>query len=110
MVEDLIEYVGNGRLYMDDYSRKMFPYGTSCEIIDDEDFLDKAGEGDICFVEDKEVLPYRDKIEEIIAYRWNRLYPGDFYFKIDLTAWQERDWKEFEGFSHELITREIYTR
>ena len=53
----------------------------------DEKFLQKAESGDYCFVEDIDVEPYIDYIDELILIRWNRVYPADFYFKIDMGEW-----------------------
>ena len=33
-----------------------------------------------------------------------------YYFDIDLHGWTLADQKEFKGFSHDKITREIWTR
>lgn len=48
----------------------------------------------------------------VVIYRWNRRYPADTYWEIDLTecgfALQETG--EFPGKSHEKITKEVYTK
>ena len=67
-------------LRMNAYSAKQF--GDCPGIAVSEDFLDTAGPGDLCFVEDRKLLPYREKIESITLCRWNRAYPGDF--RLDL--------------------------
>ena len=46
---------------------------------------------------------YKERIKEIILFKWNRIYPADMYFDIPLV---ENEWKltyvdEFEGNSHE---------
>ena len=45
-------------------------------------------------------------------YRWNRVYPADTYFDIDLVkeGFVLRDTRELEGNSHEKITKETFTR
>ena len=50
------------------------------------------------------------RLDEIVLYHWNRVYPADYYFDIDLHGWTLADQKEFKGFSHDKITREIWTR
>ena len=54
---------------------------------------------------------YEDKAEKIIIFRWNRDYPADFYFDIDLQQnWQLESSADFVGSSHDKITEETYTR
>ena len=49
------------------------------------------------------------EIEKVILYHWNRDYPADVYFPVDLSVWKCVETKEFAGSSHEKITRERYT-
>ena len=51
-----------------------------------------------------------ERIGEIYLYRWNRDYPAEVYFPVDLSVWKCMETKEFAGSSHEKITRERYTR
>lgn len=76
----------------------------------DRNFLEKAEEKDFCFVEGENMAGYEGKITEIILYKWNRDYPADLFFEVDLSAWELKERKEFSGYSHEKITREIYSR
>lgn len=108
--EDLLKLVGTGRLRMNAYSKKQFTDFGAAQAVIGEDYLDQAENGDFCFVEDKEVRPYEDQAERIILYRWNRVYPADFYFTLDLQGWTLEEMVEFAGSSHEKITREMYRR
>lgn len=76
----------------------------------DRNFLEKAEEKDFCFVEGENLAGYEGKITEIVLYKWNRDYPADLFFKVDLSKWRPEERKEFSGYSHEKITREIYNR
>lgn len=51
-------------------------------------------------------------VEKIIKFKWNREYPADFYFGIDVTlpVWKMIETEEFAGSSHEKITKEVYIR
>lgn len=108
--KDILETVENKKIWMNPYSAKQFQLETeNLSMIVDEDFIEKAG-SDYCFVENISLKPYIKKIEEIIIYHWNRQYPADFYFDIDV---EESDWevisqKELVGTSHENIQKEIY--
>lgn len=74
-----------------------------------ENFLERAGAGEYCLLEDRP-LPADGRLEGLILYRWNRLYPADLRLG-DLPAWLVlRERTEFPGSSHARITREIYGR
>ena len=76
----------------------------------DEAFLEKAAEGDFCWAEDRHLAPWEGRIEELYLFRWNRRYPGDFFFDLDLAdgSWILAGTEEFAGHSHEKITLEAY--
>ena len=118
----ILELTGGKKLWMNAYSQKQFLQGDENmskgqgqsgqlgQIQADEAFLEKAGTGEYCFVEDKEVVPYESRIEEVILCHWNRNYPGDMYFKMDLSSWKLAETREYAGSSHEKITEERYVR
>ena len=54
--------------------------------------------------------PQVKEIEKVILYHWNRDYPADTYFDLDLTDWKITRTEEFPGFSHDKITEEVYCR
>ena len=76
----------------------------------DEDFLDNAESEDVCFVENIDLEPYADKINKVILYLWNRHYPSSLKFKVDLSDYEFIEETEFQGNSHEKITREVYSK
>lgn len=86
------------------------PESIGVRIASDENFLENASADDFCFVEGADVSPYLDRIGRVIVFRWNRAYPSDVRFPVDLTAppWKLVRTDEFPGFSHEKITEEIY--
>ena len=104
----ILSIIGNTSLVMSPYSAKQFTEGGNIITSGEPQALAKSG--DTYFVED---LPYSlDSIDEIIIYRWNRLYPADKYFSIDLTenGYELYYTYEFEGSSHEKITEERYRK
>lgn len=107
VLEDIAEMTK--LLWISPFSEKLF-LESSCEVRMDELFLEKAEKGEFSFVENEEILPYIDKVEQIIVYKWNRKYPADFKFDVPLESWKLLEQKEFAGFSHEKITREVYVR
>lgn len=106
----IAEETKDSRLLMDPYTARQFRDNLPQNAVVSEDFLEEAHEGDYCFVEDKDISPYEDKIEKIIVYRWNRDYPRDAVFPVDLSGWQLESTEDFEGSSHDEITREVYVR
>ena len=75
-----------------------------------EDFLQTAGPGDACFVEDGPLSGL--EIDTLILYRWNRVYPGDVFldFRPDAQGMTLVSSEEFSGSSHKRITREIWRK
>ena len=102
------------RLRMNAYSYGQFAdiEPPPAQIAVDEDFLQKAADGDFCFVENAPVLPVLGRVERVILFRWNRAYPSDLRFDLDLSApiWRLAETEDFPGFSHEKITKEVYDR
>ena len=66
-----------------------------------------AEENDLCFLEDENINLYKEKINELIIYKWNRKYPADFVFEMP-EGFVLTETAEFQGSSHEKITKEIY--
>ena len=102
--------VSEGSIWMNAYSAALF--GTASEkIIVRDDVPGSVPEDGWCFLENIPLKPYEDKVERIVVYYWNRIYPADTYLDIDLNyGWEITDTKEFGGNSHEKITRKIYKR
>ncbi len=100
------------RLWMNAYSLRQFQKELPLEVrlSVDEDFLTKAGTGEVCFVEGLPLLPWLDRIEQVILYRWNRDYPADTYLDLALDAppWSLAAREDFPGFSHPMLTKEVY--
>lgn len=105
----VLELCAGKKLWMNIYSRKQFDDNTE-GITVAEDFLDKAGSDDYCFAETISPAAYENKINRIILYKWNRVYPADLYFDIDLKNWRLTASTDFAGSSHDKITEEIYEK
>lgn len=105
--QDLLREAGGGVLRMNGYSLRQFRE-TPPNVQASEDFLEQAGPGEFCFVEDRDLRPFADRLEKLILYRWNRRYPADLYFTIPLGGWTLERREEFPGSSHETITKEVY--
>ncbi len=109
VVDDIIEMCKEGLVYMNAYSQPLFEKYPQ-KIAVTEDFLEKAEKEDFCFVENSSLEPWEQQIDQIIVYWWNRSYPQDRTFDLNLETWTLVQQEEFQGFSHETITKEIYER
>lgn len=98
------------KLWMNRDSAPLFSQLPQERIRIAEDFLQQAAAGDWCFVENQRLQPYMPAIEAVVIYWWNRRYPADFYFDLDLSQWELQSSEEFAGTSHEKITKELYRR
>lgn len=108
--EDVVEQLGERELWMNAYSARLFSDMEHADIHVSETFLEEAGADAYCFVEKPPLLPYEEKIEEVICYRWNRRYPSDQKLDLPLALWQVTEEYEFAGKSHERITRTVYRK
>ena len=101
-----------GRLRIAPYSAEQFSGEGDAPICASESCLEEAGEGDYAFVEDRALAPFADKLERLVVFRWNRVYPADRYFDLDLAKgpWRKTEAVDFPGKSHARITMEVYTR
>ena len=110
--ERMVQMAQNGCLRMNAYSAGQFEEEYRPGLYVEEDFLEKGEPKDFCFAENCTLAPYEGKIERLIVFRWNRVYPNDR--KLDLSlegeTWKVTETEEFAGFSHEKITMEVYTK
>ncbi len=103
LIENVLELCKGETLYTNEYSSALFPENSAVIC---KDF--KTLENGYIFAEN--FMVDEDKINEIIIYKWNRVYPADTYFNISLDGWSLAETVDFEGSSHEKITREKYVR
>lgn len=106
--EKLLELVGDGKLFLNAYSAKQFESDEQLAV--SEDFLQRAGAEDFCFIEDADIPA--DAATAWYLFFWNRDYPGDRHFNFDLKAngFKKVHTEQFAGSSHKKITLEVYGR
>ena len=110
VIEKIVDFAAGKRIWMNDYSLPLFEHKENSNIIADGMYLDKAEQDEYCFVEKESISNYKNKINKMILFRWNRSYPSDVKFKIDLDEWKLNSSEEFAGDSHECITMEVYSK
>ena len=105
----ILMQVGQRKLWMSQYSAKQFELLPEQVIVDD-DFMNKAEAGDICFAELNDPSDNLSRCSKIIIYQWNRVYPADLFFPLAKYADRMKLLRkeDFVGSSHERITEEIY--
>ena len=107
-IGNLLEYIGDMPLYMSQYSSKLFP--DVARICVCNDYLERAGGEDAVFLEETAPDAFWNKVQRLIVYRWNRLYPSDVQFPLEYLSGKCKLESSFDfaGNSHERITREVY--
>lgn len=112
LIDNVVQNVVGGNLLMAPYSEPLFKDSDIDSFFLSEDILEEAAPEDFCFIENKALLPYSDRIDELIIYRWNRVYPADMYLDIQPEALSLKlvSTTEFAGSSHEKITKELYKK
>lgn len=107
--EDLLELCAPGKLWIAPFSAKLLDWAAE-RVTADPEYLEKAGAGEVCFVETDMLSRTIERIEGVIVYCWNRAYPADQKLDLELSEFLMTERVEFPGTSHETITREIYRK
>ena len=110
LIADLMGESTARTLVIGEYSRLLFEEYPQA-VVSSDPFAD-CPDGGIYFAELQPIAPYLKQIGELIVYRWNRLYPADLYFDVDLqkSGFSLCSSCEFTGSSHDKITKEVYRR
>lgn len=111
VIADVIKTVGRGRLLICSFSAALFQ-DTAVTPVVRQDFLTAASSEDFCFVENTPLKPHASAIDSITIYRWNRIYPADVFLDLHLNTapWRLQAVTSFSGYSHAIITREVYCK
>lgn len=111
VMADIQSRLGAGELLIDPISQKLaakaeIPY---CFALPE---LTENLPGAHFFVEERVPGDWVGLASCVVVYRWNRHYPADQFFDIDLTAlgFSLSETMDFPGKSHETITREVYVK
>ena len=105
------ESIGS-RLWVSQYTAEQFSPEERNSLVISNDCLDHASIGDYFFCEGEPLLKCESKIEDLILFKWNRVYPADSFLDIPLNkhGWKLVASSDFQGYSHDKITKEIYRR
>ena len=106
LCQDVLRTCAGSPLWMAPGSRSLFSSlrdGLSSSILTSEDFLAQAAPGEFCFLEDRPIRPFLDRVESMVL-------PADLFLDLDPAAlgWSLLGREEFPGSSHKKITKEVY--
>lgn len=112
VIEDIAEQLCGKPIKISSYSEVLFKDTDINYTVYYGNPMPKTGQGEYCFVEEVFVKEYLLDIESFVIYRWNRIYPSDVQFDIDLlkNGYKLLSTDEFAGNSHERITKEIWNK
>ena len=108
LIDNLIDMVNGDKLYIAPYSEGLFENKEVKLKVKNNPL--KAADENWCFIENLPVAEYKDEIETVVIYHWNRHYPGDLFFDLELSGYSLEASEEFVGSSHEKITKEIWKK
>ena len=107
VVKHILEVTADESLMCSKYSAELFPE-KNVYICDDlpENLPDMM----YYFLEGQNPTLVASRVSELIVYRWNRTYPSDCRFPLDVFSARMRiaSRGEFPGNSHDRITWEVY--
>ena len=112
LIDDVMSSLGDKKIYILEFSESLFSvYEGRYVVVEDFSTLEKLDDC-VCFVENVSVAQMLSKISTVTVYHWNRVYPRDFVFDINLEkeGFSLMSSYEFEGYSHENIKKEVYER
>jgi hypothetical protein len=107
VISKILNITEGKNLLINSFSEKLFEEKAIVNV----DFLECAGEGDFCFIENVSASEYIEKINKVYLFKWNRKYPSDFTFDLELeNNFHLVSVEEFQGNSHELVTLEVWVK
>lgn len=105
IINDIKKTIGNNDIYIfDEYSNSLFENSINTVLYDG--ITDNA----YFFAENIHLKQFEDRTEQLIVYRWNKVYPADFFLDINLSNYKKIKSEDFCGNSHKIITKEIYVK
>ncbi len=105
VVEDILNSINGEKLNVFPFSSALFS-----SFRDKINEIETVGRIGTYFIENVDVVPFISDIDELIVYRWNRVYPADFICGIDFSSFTIKSQVELVGNSHDKITKVVYGR
>ena len=108
VIERIYDITDRAILFINENSKPLFPIPRPNLIVRPNP-IECAKSQDYCFIEEN-VVANNDNIDKIIVFRWDKQYPKDEEFNINLSDWKLISTTEFKGSSHKLIIEETYVK
>ena len=107
---DILTMAAGKPIWMTPYSARQFSEPEAVLRVSEEP-LREAGESALCFAEFPPLAHSLERIEALVLYRWDRVYPADQWLDLDLhSGFRLVSSCDFSGHSHDKITKEVYQR
>ena len=108
LLSDAFGNLQGEKLYITSFSEKlMAEYCDKVTLCEDASTLQS---GQWFFCENVDLTAFADKIEKLVVYKWNRVYPADFNCNLDFSFFNLESESDFEGSSHPVITKQIFSK
>ena len=108
VLSDVFNEIQGEKLYIMPFSEKlMAEYCDKVTLCEDASALQG---GQWFFCENVDLTSFADKIEKLVVYKWNRVYPADFNCNLDFSLFNLKSEIEFEGNSHPVITKQTFAK
>lgn len=108
VLSDIFCDLKDEKLYITHFSEKlMADYRYNIYV---QENVSLIGEGRWFFCENVDLTDFADKIEKLVVYKWNRVYPADFNCNLDFSLFNLESESDFEGSSHPVITKQIFAK
>lgn len=102
VIEDIEKMLDGQDIAMSEYSAKLFEGYDHVVVTEDfkdfeNVFSEHANLGALAW-------------NELIVYRWDKVYPSDVKLDIDLSSLKLKNVSTLQGYSHDTILKEVYVR
>ena len=110
-LENMMEEIKETPFYVSPYSAKMLEEYGFCGYVETTEPDQIAEEDAWYFCEFGEYEVLLPKVTEILLYQWNRRYPSNVAFDMQLLEdYEKTEETEFQGSSHDKITKIRYCK
>lgn len=108
--EYMLDFTKESKFYLSAYTATQFKNHDCGNVVVGDDLFEKATSEDFCFAEEMPLAKFADKIQTIYICKWNRTYPSDKKFDLDLNGFVRKEVKDIKGKSHDKITIEEWIK
>lgn len=108
LLSDIFCDLKDEMLFITEFSEKLMAEYSDRIIICES--VSKLENGKWFFCENVDLTAFADKIEKLVVYKWNRVYPADFNCSLDFSLFNLESESDFEGNSHSVITKQIFSK